>query len=435
MKKLLIGLVAGLLALGGAANAQVLPTAPVVQSVGNNDVYPIIPGGVEQAGNYYATVAQSAGQTISGGNYDNALIGGDFETGQNLFQRGTTTTLASTTYYVTYGADRWFSWGGTSTPVIATQQTGAADQPLNSGGSYRINKGSLTGVKQICTSQIVESSGVYRFQNNTAEFTFDAKAGAGFSAASSNLAVYVSYGTGTDEGAAYMAYGLNTQGGAGTTAWTGQVNLGGTTGFLIPINTNWVRYGVEVPIPVTATELGVSICYTPVGTGTATDWFEFGKANLTINPAMTTFAGANGAILGSSIGQSKSFARRPSGQEAALQYRYYYRINEVDTAGVVQSPAGDYDTTTTCSIAFPLPSPMRVTPTADLGNLSATTFKIDPTTTPVVLATPFALIQVGNTSTTMGVMSFKTTTETQYIMCTLNSTAAGAGYFGFTAEE
>jgi hypothetical protein len=67
--------------------------------------------------------------------------------------------------------------------------------------------------------------------------------------------------------------------------------------------------------------------------------------------------------------------------------------------------------------------------------LAATTFKVAPTTTPVVLATPFALLQVGSTSTTLGAVSFKTTTETQYVNCDLVSTAAGAGYFGFIAED
>jgi hypothetical protein len=85
---------------------------------------------------------------------------------------------------------------------------------------------------------------------------------------------------------------------------------------------------------------------------------------------------------------------------------------------------------------------MRIVPTIALAvpgfsTMSATTFKVDVSavSAPVVLATPFALLQVGASTTTSGVVSFKTTAETQFLLCTLNSTAAGAGAFAFNAEE
>ena len=436
MKHLIAAAIVGCLAFAGIALAQTYPP-PMVSNIGATDIFQDIVGAYPQAESYYATAAQVGGYgaTLNGGNYDNTLIGGDFS--DNLFQRGTSVLTAGTTYYVAYGADRWFTWGGTSTPTTMTKQTGAGDFPVKSSASYRINKATLTGTAQICTSQVVETANMLRYQGQTAEFTFDAKAGAGFSAASSNLAVYVSTGTVADEGAVKMAYGLNAGGGAGTTPWTGQVNFGGTGGFLIPISATWGRYGVEVPIAAAALELGVSICYTPVGTGTATDWFEFGKAQLTLNPAMNAFAGTAGAILNLNDPRQKAFGHKPSGVDAALQYRYYYQINESATSGAIQSGTGAYDTTTTCSIAFPLPAAMRKVPTYDaqLAALSATTFKIVPdSVTPVVLATTFAALQTGGSTTTTGVVSFITTTETQYIPCLLES-VNGSGAFAFNAEE
>ena len=436
MRKSLIAAAVGCFAFAGLALAQSYPP-PQVQSIGSSDLFQDVVQGVGQAESYYATSAQMGayGSTLNGGNWDNALIGGDFA--QNLFQRGTSVSTAGTTYYVAYGADRWFTWGGTSTPTTMTQQTGAGDFPVKTSASYRINKASLTGTAQICTSQIVESSYGYRMQGQTVEFTFDAKAGAGFSAASSNLAVYVSTGTVADEGSTYMAYGLNAHGGAGTTAWTGQKNFGGTGGFLIPISTNWTRYGVAVPIASTANEVGVSICYTPVGTGGATDWFEFAKAQLDINPALTPVVGSAGIILAQNDPRQKSYSHRPTGVEAQLQYRYYYEVKESGTSGAIQGTGGAYDTTTTCSLMFPLPAAMRVVPTYDiqLAALSATTFKVIPTTiTPVVLASTFAFLQVGASTTTEGVVSFKTTAETQYTMCTLEA-VGGGGAFAFYAEE
>ena len=438
MKRLLSAIIAAawlgwLAPLGGAAQAQPIPQ---VQNIGPNDLFPDIVNGNPAVPGYYANANQVGvfGATLPGGNYDNALIGGDFST--NLFQRGASVSTASSTYYVAYGADRWFTWGGTSTPTTMTQQTGAADIPPASSASYRINKGSLTGVKQICTSQVVESTGAYRFQGKTAEFTFDALAGAGFSAASSNLAVYVSYGTVADEGATYMAYGLNKQGGAGTTAWTGQVNLGGAAGFLIPITTSWARYGVEVPIPSTALEIGVSICYTPVGTGTSTDWFEFGKAALAENPAMTSFAGAAGAILAPGDPRMKAFARRPQQIETALQERYYWQVNEPAASKAIGT--GNYQTSTICDVVVPTPVPMRIIPTITIGGNSEsnTTWAVMvASTTPVALATTYLVVDavVGSTVNSLALQA-TTAGKTAGYGCTLVGATGGANIQA-SAEE
>ena len=394
-----LALVAGLGIAFAQTNAggNLVPNAPTVPSIGSTDVFQDVVGGFPQANSQYATAAQVGGygSTLFGGNYDNALIGGDFST--NLFQRGTSVSLTSSTYYVAYGADRWFTWGGTSTPATMTQQTGSTDIPTGTTASYRINKGSLTGVLQICTSQVLEGSNAVRFQGQTAEFTFEAKAGPTFSAASSNLAVYVSTGTVVDEGATKMAYGLNAQGGAGTTAWTGQVNLGGTGGFLIPITTSFGRYGVAVPIPSGALEIGVTICYTPVGTGTSTDWFEFGKAQFTANPAVTAFAGTSGAAYSLNDPRMKSFARRQIEVETALQQRYLYTLAE--PAGATGVATGSAATTTTCQTSIPFPVTMRIAPTfTALGTaLGTSTWKIRSVATDTALATTFYVTTTANT--------------------------------------
>ena len=440
--KLWIPIAAVSFLLGAGALVAQSISVPQVQSVNPGDLFPDVVGGAPTAQTYYASGTQmgTVGFSLAGGNPENLLIGGDFST--NLFQRGTSVSLASSTYYVAYGADRWFTWGGTSTPATMTQQTGAADIPIGASASYRINKGSLTGVLQICTSQVVESANSYRAQSQTLEFTFDALAGSTFSAASSNLAVYVSYGTGTDEGSTYMAYGLNAHGGAGTTAWAGQVNLGGTNGFLIPITTAWARYGVAVPIPATATEIGVSICYTPVGTGTATDWFEFAKAQLVVNPALTGLAGTAGAVVNASgvAGSSaaapvKSFARRSQALETLLQQRYTYSFKEIDTTTSVQSTGGIATATTTCEISFPFPVTMFKAPTYTTA-LTASTFTIDGGNHATqALSTPYAATQGVNTVNNASVTFTTGATLTQYYPCMLVSTAAGTGKMLWSAEE
>ena len=292
--------------------------------------------------------------------------------------------------------------------------------------------------------QVIESVNVYRFQGQTAGFTFEAKAGSGFSAASSNLAVYVLTGTTADEGATNAAYSINA--GGGGSAWTGANLIGGTTGFLIPITTGYARYGVAVPIPAAATEIAVAICYTPgTGTsGTSADWFEFGKAQFVPNSSLTSVAGSSGAALAVNDTRMKSFARRPAPLEALLQYRYYYLINEANTVGVVQSPGGYYVDTTHCQIAFPLPAPMRTTPTIVNAAITNSTFTVAQSGGTPAAGAALAgsgnsglILAVGSTPAapfTVGVASFITAAKTQYAACNLLSTAAGSGSFGFNAE-
>lgn len=413
---------------------------PVQRAISQGMVQIFVLTGTEQISlNYPCTVScfvssatlANYGQTQPGGNAENALIGGD--AGTNLFQRGT--TGSSVTATVTYGGpDRWAYWSGASTAMTVSQDTTAADLPASkdyNAGFKMARTSGQTGVLPVCMIQVLESINSYAFSGKTAELDFHATAGANFSAASSVMTASFITGTSTDEGAAKAGFGLNAGGGGGA-GWTGQANVSVN----VTISTTNNRYTVVGPIPAGTTELAVALCFTPVGTAGTNDYIAFSGLQLTRNVSLASVAGTAGASLPINDTRAKTFARRSAALEAAMQYRYYYRINEVNTAGVVQSPGGQYDTVTSCSIAFPLPSPMRATPTADLGNLAATTFTVAPgsVASPVVLGTPFGKIQVGNTSTTMGAFSFITTTETIHNSCVLLSTAAGGGKFGFNAE-
>lgn len=413
-----------------AALAQVIPI-PQVTSIGASDLFQDVVNGVPNAQSQYASAALlgNYGASLPGNNPENAIIGGDSTT--NLYQRGT--TGSSVTTLITYGGpDRWAYWSGASTAMTVSQDTTAGDFPAQFKSAFKMARTSgQTGVVQVCMMQEIESANSYAFAGQTAEIDFHATAGANFSAASSNLQVTLISGTGVDQGVSTAAFNFNA-GGSGSSTWTGQVN----TSVNVPINTVSNRYTVAIPVPAAASELAVVFCFTPVGTAGTNDYVALTGVQLTRNSALTALAGTAGIALPANDTRAKAFSRRPAALETAMQYRYYYRINEVNTAGVVQSPGGQYDTTTTCSIAFPLPSAMRAAPTADLGNLAATTFTIAPgsVASPVVLATTFGKLQVGSTSTTLGAFSFITTTETVHNSCVLLSTAAGAGFFGFIAE-
>lgn len=320
----------------------------------------------------YVTSAQLAGfgQSQVGNNPENALVAGDAT--NNLFQRGTSVVIASPAA-VAYTADRWFAWGGTNTPVTVAQDL-TTPSP-NFGASYKVTKASGAGVVQVCVGQEVETVNSYRFQGQTAEFDIHLQALAGFSAVSSNIAIYILTGTSSDEGSVAAAFSINAGGGGGA-GWTGGAVLGGTPGYLIPITTTWGRYTVAAPIPLTATEIAVAVCYTPVGTGGATDGFRFAGAQLVPNSALTALAGANGARI-TTAGLAKSFLRRPQAQETDLQLRYsWLAVNEAaSTAAVFGYCAGTGTTAAHCYFAFPVP--MRAAPATTFGSVAAGTLVAD----------------------------------------------------------
>jgi hypothetical protein len=378
---------------GGSTVGPIVPNAPYIPFIGANDFFQDIVNGFPQAQSQYVTSGQlgNYGGTLQGNNFDNSLVGGDF--GTNIWPRGATS--GSVTTSLTYWPANWFGSGGTSTTLVMSQQTGATDIFPGTIATFRVNKNAGAGVVQTCVGQEVESSKAVRFQGQTAEFSFTAKAGPTFSAANSNLQVSIVWGTGTDEGTSKMLFAFNGQGG-GSSTWAGQTNA--ASNLLVPINTTFNRYAVAAAIPVTATEIAVLVCYTPVGTGTSTDWFEFGNAQLTVNSALTTLAGTSGVVLGQNDPRIKAYAKRPTEFEVALQQRYVYSVLEP----AVNAPTGiqgQSATTTTCSLQVNFPVTMRGVPAFAVAGtaLSATTFKLNQAAVNAALATTFLVQLATNT--------------------------------------
>ena len=247
------------------------------------------------------------GQYGSGG-WRNGLIGGDF--GTNLWQRGTTS--ASITTALLYGPDRWWGLSGASTAFTIIKETSAADVSAGYSASARIQRtAAQTGVLPVCFGQVLTSANSYRFANKTVEFSADLQAGANFSAAGSTVSMTIGYSVSgaADQTAANFS----------TKSWTGQVNVSQPT----IVGTSYARYSVVAAIPATATQLGVSICYTPVGTAGANDWFEVEGAQLDSNPGAIANNGA-----GLIVPNFASLERRPASVEAQLQYAYFYELKE-----------------------------------------------------------------------------------------------------------
>lgn len=286
----------------------------------------------------------------------NALIGGDAST--NLFQRGTTGSSVTTT--VTFGGpDRWAYWSGTGTAMTVSQSNTAAALPAGFSQTFRMQRtAAQTGVVQMCMAQEVESVNSYQFQGKTAELDFNVYTGANFSASPIQMTAYIIYGTGTDEGMQKLAFGLNA-GGGGSAGWTGQANATAAVINLTAVSTA-SRVAAIASIPATATEVGVALCYTPVGTAGTTDALYFAGIQLGQSASNSGLASATVGYNCASIA-CKPFERRTQGLETALQQRYYYRLTE-GAASTWRAPC-EIDTTSIaiCLITFPVT--MRVAPT------------------------------------------------------------------------
>lgn len=295
--------------------------------------------------------------TQGGPNPVNMLIGGD--AGTNLFQRAT--TGASVTTAVTYGGpDRWAYWSGTGTAMTVSRDTTAGDLPVAYQAAFKMARTSgQTGVVQMCMAQEIATSVATMAQGQTVELDFHAFTGANWSAAApGNMTAYVVTGTGTDEGMAKLAFGLNA-GGGGSSGWTGQANATAAVTTLGAVSTAG-RYVAVANIPAAATEIGVALCYTPVGTAGTNDYVAFAGIQLKRSTGLAAQVSATLGYNATAI-QASSFQRRLPGDEQELQQQYYYQITEVTGPSAIAMCRSHSVTIADCFIQFPVT--MRAIPT------------------------------------------------------------------------
>lgn len=420
--------------------------SPAVTFCNNSNTYPLtgneqVPADTELSGGQSPqseaiTVAQLGGYDLSQASRGNALAGGDATT--NTFVHGTTGSTVNTT--ATYGGPTdWFYWSGTSTNMTVSQDSTAADVPAGYLDSFKMARTSgQTGVVQVCMGQEVESVASYQFQGAVAELDFHARAGANFSGASSNMTAYIIYGTAADEGSSKMAFGLN-GGGGGNAAWTGQANA---TAAVIPISTTLGRYAAIASIPTTAKELGVALCWTPVGTAGTNDYISFAGIQLVRNQ---TNLGAVNATAGFSCAaggvQCMGFDRKPLNVDVGYQQRYATSIVEGGAAShpLFQSMLSN-GTSTTCYGFIPYPVPMRAAPSYS-NALTASTFKLlanaSGTMTAAALSTPFSAVT--DSTTGNGTLGAQLTFTASGLAGTVGDTCVlegigGGGTILFSAE-
>jgi hypothetical protein len=121
-------------------------------------------------------------------------------------------------------------------------------------------------------SQSFESSNSVQFSGKSVTFSFYARAGANYSAASSALTVTVRSGTGADQNIA--------------NGFTGSTNVFASSATL---TTTWQRFTFTGTVAASATQLGWILGFTPVGTAGAADYFEVTGIQLEAGSVATPF--------------------------------------------------------------------------------------------------------------------------------------------------
>lgn len=288
--------------------------------------------------------AVNGSQNSSG--FRNALIGGDF--GNALWQRGTAVSsdIAAT---LTYYADGWFNKGNASSAINVTKATGATDITSTFIASLKFQRKSANAdVNPICTGQVLTTAESARFQGQTAEFAVAIQSGANFSAASGNVKLTIGYSVAGSADQSADTF-IGTPGSLGT--WTGQVNTSGT----YAVTSSFARYSVVASIPATSTQVGVSVCYTPVGTASTNDWIELALARLQVAPGAVAQTGVSGT--GYSV---YSFEHVPVQAEAARERFFYWQLNETN-GGYIAPGMVAATNVERATLSFPVP--MRATPT------------------------------------------------------------------------
>ena len=216
-----------------------------------------------------------AGYNVAG---KNAIING----GMDVWQRNTSFSVPSA--FQTYAADRFqvFNAGANEALTVARQATNDTTNLPFIQYCTRVQRNSgQTGTTLTQYGQTLESINSIPFAGKTITFSFYARAGANFSAASNLLGYSVQSGTGTDQNLF-----------SGFTGATNVINA------IATLTTTWQRFTYSGTVAATATQLGVQFAYTPTGTAGTNDYYEVTGVQLELGSTATTFSRSGGSING-----------------------------------------------------------------------------------------------------------------------------------------
>jgi len=291
------------------------------------------------------TFAQAANLPNTFG-FKNRIINGAMAIDQR--KAGASVVVSNTDSY--FGIDR-YSVIDFSNAATWQQLTTSPPAGFQYFGCLRRNTGT-SGASTLAITQVVESKNCFDLQSQSVTLSFYAKAGANFSAASSNITASVKTGTGTDQSATNFR----------NNTWTGLATVVTST---FAITTSWVKYTITGTVSASATQIGVQFQFDSTGTAGADDSLNVTGVQLEKGSTAT------------------SFDYRPIGTELALCERYCF-VPASNSRYV-----GQCDATTRALMIYVFPQTMRTGPSATLA--SATSYTVTTATGGTVNSTAVSL--------------------------------------------
>lgn len=212
----------------------------------------------------------------------NQVMNGTF----NFLRDSSVTSHNPTASAVSYLAHRWYTYqvGGITGDMTVAQILGgpASDGALTNRNKMqypycmRVSRTLAAAITDARFSTVFPTFVTRTMTNKPLLLQFYARAGAGYSAASSILPVNIVTGTATDQSASAMEGGT----------WTGQATASTTN---VTLTTSWQEFSVNIPALSTGVlQLGVQFKPTFVGAAPANDYFEV--AGVRLSPVGATAA-------------------------------------------------------------------------------------------------------------------------------------------------
>jgi hypothetical protein len=175
----------------------------------------------------------------------------------DIWQRGTSLAVTSSSYSY-FSADRWQTYRGSTGGTISRQATNDTTNLPNVQYCMRVQRDSgTTSTSFLQTMNNFESVNSIPYAGKTVTFSFYARAGANYSAASNRLTAFMVTGTGTDQNANY-----------------GFTNGASINVIQATLTTTWQRFTATATLPSTTTQIATGFEFTPTGTAGANDYFE-----------------------------------------------------------------------------------------------------------------------------------------------------------------
>ena len=338
------------------------------------------------------------------GNAINLLNGAQNSAGKNvvlnsnfsIWQRGTSGTANSFSAGAGYNADRWQNYS-VNALTVSRQATGDTTNLPFIQYCARVQRNSgQTSTSAMTMGQSIETVNSVNYAGKPITFTFYARAGANFSSASNALTATLYSGTGTD--------------GNILTGFTGSASVATGTATL---TTSWQRFTFTGTVASTATQLGVYLAYTPVGTAGTNDYYEITGVQVEQANSASPYA-PNGATYQAEL--------------AACQ-RYYYRQSASASNAYAVYGFGSATATTTMDAPIKFAQTMRTAPTAiEYSNLGVSADNA------TIISVSSAAFVSGENATDNAMVRFAATGLTQFRPYGVYSNNSTSAYLGFSAE-